>query len=68
VTEPLDQDEIDEGAIVIDEVTGSAGRVRDMYLDGSAYVVFPGGGGRMIQPWEMSLAADQTWEPEGGWR
>lgn len=55
------------GSVVTDEVTGAVGRIRDVYGDGSAYVVFPGGGGRMISPWDMNLAADQDWEPEGGW-
>lgn len=59
---------IEPGSLVVDEVTGSLGRVRDVYeADGSAYVVFPGGGGRMISPWDMSMAEDQSWEPEGGW-
>jgi hypothetical protein len=53
--------------VVIDAASGAAGRVKSLYGDGSAYVVFPGGAGRMLQPWEMSVAEDQDWEPEGGW-
>ena len=57
---------IGPGDVVIDLVTGVPGRVESVYGDGSAHVVFPGGVGRMIQPWEMSIAEDQTWPPGGG--
>lgn len=54
-----------QGSVVVDLTTGATGRVSSVYGDGSAYVVFPGGG-RMVQPWEMSLADDQDQQREGG--
>jgi hypothetical protein len=60
-----DQGFIADGSVVVDLTTGATGRVSSVYGDGSAYVVFPGGG-RMVQPWEMSLADDQDQQREGG--
>jgi len=67
---PQDE-EITEGSVVIDETTGDAGRVARLHGDSSAWVKFPGAGrmgwGLLIPVGDLNLAADQSWEPEGGW-
>jgi hypothetical protein len=57
------------GAIVIDERTGDAGKVLSVLKDGDAWVRFPGPGGvdRIVGSDDLKLAADQSWEPDGGW-
>lgn len=57
---------IEEDSIVIDEHSGDTGIVREVY-DDDALVYFPDGTADTLMLEGLSLAADQSWEPEGGW-
>jgi hypothetical protein len=71
IHEAVFDSKIAQGVLVIDGDDGRVGIVTSVCGLQGAFVHFPGSGrstAEYLPTDRMSLAADQDWEPEGGWR